>query len=875
MKKFLLSLAVMLGCISFASAETISFTMDQVSLDQVDVDKSNNPVINGFSYGVIDATIDSGENTGTKIIYSNSGKDVRVYANQILTISTTDGSNMTEIVFTISDNGKKRLADMSVNTGSCVSNGADAWTVVWTGNASSVSFTVGASTTVGTESGKAGRLAFKAMNITTDGEGGGVVVEKSATPVISPESQTFSEAVAVTISAAEGATIYYTLDGTTPTEASDVYAGAPIAVVSTTTVKAMAIEEGKTPSDVAAETYTKVAGDFAMSSVLGDAAVGQTLEVGGIVTGISTRGFVVTDNTGSLFFYVANGFDVNAYAIGDQVTFSGEVSEYGFGLQFAGAEIVVTKWGNAGYTYPAPTVLDGAACDAIASRSASENASYVSLKGTVVVNGNYINMNIAGAQKSQGSVYYATEEVKAKLQNGLEADIKGYLVSVSSGKYVNILVTEVATSGNVDPVDENEVANIAEFIKKGLNDAETVFTITGEVAVTYHNGQNLYVQDATGSLLVYDGGSFGTDFRNGERLKGIKGTFKDYFSTYEMVADPSSFNPTSGEAVAPTVYTIENIVPEIQNAYVAIENVTFDSANSRLIDAIDAEIKIYNKFKMELPADGEYTVIGLVSYYTAKGATEPELQIYPVEFAEAGIVVPPTNKNEAATFAQALALGAEGVTDAITFTGNATVVYHNNRNLYVKDAETWTMLYCKDVEMPKYENGDVITGFQMTYGTNDGQPQFLPVAGTFSEGTPGTEVEPVVITASEVNAANYHKYVVLVNAAFANSSTNKTGYATDATGTATIYATWDNQYSDPQVGFPADGNYDIKGFISSYNGNFQILAAEFAEANAIENIDADNAPAEYFNLQGVKVSNPENGLYIRRQGNNVEKVFIK
>ena len=36
-----------------------------------------------------------------------------------------------------------------------------------------------------------------------------------------------------------------------------------------------------------------------------------------------------------------------------------------------------------------------------------------------------------------------------------------------------------------------------------------------------------------------------------------------------------------------------------------------------------------------------------------------------------------------------------------------------------------------------------------------------------------------------------------------------------------------------------------------------------------------NAPVEYFNLQGVRVANPENGLYIRRQGNNATKVLVK
>lgn len=40
-------------------------------------------------------------------------------------------------------------------------------------------------------------------------------------------------------------------------------------------------------------------------------------------------------------------------------------------------------------------------------------------------------------------------------------------------------------------------------------------------------------------------------------------------------------------------------------------------------------------------------------------------------------------------------------------------------------------------------------------------------------------------------------------------------------------------------------------------------------------VDNDNnAPVEYFNLQGIRVANPENGLYIRRQGNTVTKVAL-
>ena len=44
-------------------------------------------------------------------------------------------------------------------------------------------------------------------------------------------------------------------------------------------------------------------------------------------------------------------------------------------------------------------------------------------------------------------------------------------------------------------------------------------------------------------------------------------------------------------------------------------------------------------------------------------------------------------------------------------------------------------------------------------------------------------------------------------------------------------------------------------------------------ASALFEINADeNAPVEYFNLQGIRVANPDNGVFIRRQGNTVTKV---
>ncbi len=62
-------------------------------------------------------------------------------------------------------------------------------------------------------------------------------------------------------------------------------------------------------------------------------------------------------------------------------------------------------------------------------------------------------------------------------------------------------------------------------------------------------------------------------------------------------------------------------------------------------------------------------------------------------------------------------------------------------------------------------------------------------------------------------------------------------------------------------------------------GSVQInkIGVVFEGGAGVEGVVAEDADAEveYFNLQGVKVVNPENGLYIRRQGGKVEKVVIR
>ncbi len=47
-------------------------------------------------------------------------------------------------------------------------------------------------------------------------------------------------------------------------------------------------------------------------------------------------------------------------------------------------------------------------------------------------------------------------------------------------------------------------------------------------------------------------------------------------------------------------------------------------------------------------------------------------------------------------------------------------------------------------------------------------------------------------------------------------------------------------------------------------------------STGVNNIETrENAPVEYYNLQGVKVADPSNGIFIRRQGNKTSKISFK
>lgn len=208
------------------------------------------------------------------------------------------------------------------------------------------------------------------------------------------------------------------------------------------------------------------------------------------------------------------------------------------------------------------------------------------------------------------------------------------------------------------------------------------------------------------------------------------------------------------------------------------------------------------------------------------------------------------------------------------------VVYKNGSNCYVVTRDGKASLIFGTTS---YAVGDVIpAGWEGQYAPYGGMPEIKP-AGDMPAATEIAAVpEPAEVTA--LSEADVNKIVILKNVVFDAATPTTGNFSGTITPEAVTYAEGDaatttiafrNNFGLASV---EAGTYDVKAAVASFNGTLQAYPIEFTESTTtgIEGIVVDeNAPVEYFNLQGVRVSNPENGLYIRRQGNKATKVLVK
>ncbi len=183
-------------------------------------------------------------------------------------------------------------------------------------------------------------------------------------------------------------------------------------------------------------------------------------------------------------------------------------------------------------------------------------------------------------------------------------------------------------------IEYTDVANIQEFIAKA--DSTGYTRIIGTVNVTVQNGKQVYVQDATGALVIY--GASAT-YETGDALTGVIGKYDNYNGTPEMV---SPIFPETVEAgtVTPKSVLLKDVNAALVSHYIkvvgeVVEDVTFvtDSAsNMTLRDAAGNTIVARNKFKFEQEFFEGYLieVIAVVDLYYG----EPQLGVISFDWAD-------------------------------------------------------------------------------------------------------------------------------------------------------------------------------------------------------------------------------------------------
>ncbi len=143
-----------------------------------------------------------------------------------------------------------------------------------------------------------------------------------AAPIISLASGTYDEVKSVTITAETGATIYYTLDGSTPNTESTEYIGA-ISISRSCTLKAIAVKDGVS-SNVASATYTlNVPLTIAEVREQGTGSVVKTI---GVVTSCVGKNVYIQDATAAILVY--GDEEITDLAIGDEIVVSGTLATY-------------------------------------------------------------------------------------------------------------------------------------------------------------------------------------------------------------------------------------------------------------------------------------------------------------------------------------------------------------------------------------------------------------------------------------------------------------------------------------------------------------------------------------------------------------------
>lgn len=404
------------------------------------------------------------------------------------------------------------------------------------------------------------------------------------------------------------------------------------------------------------------------------------------------------------------------------------------------------------------------------------------------------------------------------------------------------------------------VASVAET--KALA-ANTEFTVGYELTVGFINYSNIFAVDAAGDFIqIY---SKDSGLKVGDKLPaGWTGKYVLFGGTTPEIEPVGKLPAATAGTFEPKAVAAADVTTELVNSVITIKDVVFETATPATKENFtgkvgDIELSFRNNYTKPGVEAGTYDVTVVVTIY--QGATS----LYIVEYKTPGgetpdPIEPEVTKVSNLAEAFALANDTEAVIDC-----PLTVGFVNYSNIFVRDeAGNFIQIYGSN----SYKIGDVIpAGWKGTYSVFNNAPQFKPV-GTLPEATEGT-FTPEVVAAANVSTDLVNHVITIENVVLAEASPaakeNFTGKVGD------VELSLRNNYKLESV---EAGTYNITVVVNNFKGDASLYVTNFVKAttSGIEEIEAADAEAVYYNLQGVRVENPENGLYIRVRGNKIDKV---
>ena len=531
---------------------------------------------------------------------------------------------------------------------------------------------------------------------------------------------------------------------------------------------------------------------------------------------------------------------------------------------------------------------------------------------------------------SSGSIDLSAFEGK-KIQVGFK-----YVSSTESAGTWEIRSLVLSTDGDFDveiPEEKDVVVdNIAAALKQCTTEGTANVVINNPVTVVYQNGRYLWVSDATGNILLY--GDIDDIYVDGDVIPaGIKGTAINYSQGQFQLKDlePESFlEATPGTPVAPIQIAVEELSADLVNQYVVITGATVaaaDKDNTFTVTDETGSCTLFNQFwnedyydVVDVPEGTDITVYAMVNVY--KGAA----QLYPVRF-DGGVerVAAPEFSIEGGQVTKgtqvALTSATEGATIHYTIDGteptSTSTVYSEpiilvfdvtikaiavKEGMADSDVNEATFTVVEPVEgneayFPFATVDPSNYGFDMTDHTDYTKSQTISVVDQ------PISVAPVTITiakgASKDGGAFYRpqnsddrecfwtlrfykKAIMTISAMsgyeiksvsfeFENAAKHG-GYLAKCDFNSGEFNAETGVWTGNAESLEIDGLNNDGGTIS-----FKSITVTFDKPDSALDIeDNQDAPVEFYNLQGVRINGELTpGLYIRRQGTATSKVIIR